>query len=69
MAPSRHSCKGLHQQNPLTISSGRWPKKLKQVNKLHLGHKKEIGQEATFKKHVAFTEHLAEVFHLHPSDN
>jgi hypothetical protein len=51
---AEHSSKVLHQQNPLTIPCGRQPKKLKRVKKLlhHLGHLKELVQEAALKKHM-----------------
>jgi hypothetical protein len=43
-----------HQQNPLTIPCGRRPRKLNWSRNLlhHLGHHKELAQEATSKKHT-----------------
>jgi hypothetical protein len=68
---SKHSCKVLHQQNPLTIPCGRRPRKSNMSRNLlrHLEHHKELGQEATSKKHMLSLSTWQTFFQLHPSEN
>jgi hypothetical protein len=50
MTASKHPCKVSHQQKPLTIPCGRRQEtKRGQTELHHLGHHKELGQEATSK--------------------
>jgi hypothetical protein len=48
----KHSSRLLNQQNPLTILCGRPPKNYKLKKLHHLGHHKELAQEAMSKKHM-----------------
>jgi hypothetical protein len=61
MLASKHSCKVLCQQNPLTIPCGRQPEELKQVKK----HSPLTTSQGTWirsniKKACAFTEYPSE---------
>jgi hypothetical protein len=54
MTASIHFCKDLHLQNPLIIPSGKRPKTKACWKNLicPCGHHKELGREATSKKHT-----------------
>jgi hypothetical protein len=47
-----HSCKVLHQQNPLFTVEGEKNQNRSQILLHHLGHHKEFGKEATSKKQM-----------------
>jgi hypothetical protein len=64
---SKHSCKILHQQNPLTLPCGRQP--IKQVKRSPpLRTSQGTWTRNNIEKAHTFAEHLAKVFQLHPSE-